>query len=91
MFESFKESLISWQSRNSDRAKMQQTYIALSILLLLAAGVIGLLNRELGQNILAVAIVSAAMFLINAVVWSLLQSALLSRISTRRFTPTRKK
>ena len=91
MFESFKESITTWHSSNSDRAKMQQTYIALAIILLLAAGVIGLLNRELGQNILAEAIVSAGMFLVNAVVWSLLQSAILSRISLRRAPSSRKK
>jgi hypothetical protein len=91
MFESFKESLTTWHTRNSDRAKMQQTYIALAIVLLLAAGVIGLLNHELGQNILAVAIVCAGMFLVNAVVWSLLQSAVLSRISLRRAASNRKK
>lgn len=92
MIESFKASLQQWQSKTSDRAKLQQTYITVAILLVVSAGIVGLLNRSLGQSILFVAILSAAMFLINAVVWSLLQSAVLTRISTRRaVAPVRKK
>jgi len=91
MFESIKEALISWQSKTDERVKLQHLYIALALVLLLIAGVIGLINRDLGQNILAIAIVSAAMFLINAVVWSLLQSAVLSRLPSRRGNSTTRK
>jgi len=91
MVESLKEALISWQAKNDERVKLQHLYIILALVLLLVAGVIGLINRDLGQNILAVAIVSAAMFLVNAVVWSLLQSALLSRLPARRSNSTARK
>jgi hypothetical protein len=91
MIESLKASLVLWQTRTSDRTKLQHTYIIVAIALLVAAGIIGLLNRELGQNILSVAILSAAIFLANAVVWSLLQSAILSRLSSRRTSVPRKK
>jgi tellurite resistance protein TehA-like permease len=59
--------------------------------LLITAGIIGLVNHTLGQNILIVAIFSATMFLINAVVWSLMQSAFLTRIVARRNSVSRKK
>jgi cell division protein FtsW (lipid II flippase) len=91
MFETVKESFISWNNKNSERAKMQHTYIVVAIILLISAGIVGLMNRDLGQNVLMVAILSAAMFLINAVVWSLLQSAIISRIAARRTTTSRKK
>lgn len=91
MFESMKETLATWNTKTSERAKLQHAYIVIAALLLVTAGIVGLLNRDLGQNILAVAIISAAMFLANAIAWSLLQSALLVRLSSIRRTTQRKK
>ena len=91
MFESIKETLVTWNSKNDERAKLQQAYIAIAVIMLIVAGLVGLLNRDLGQNLLLIAIISAGMFLVNAVVWSLLQSALLARLTVRRAASTRKK
>jgi cell division protein FtsW (lipid II flippase) len=91
MFESIKETLATWNTKTSERAKLQHAYIIVAALLLVVAGVVGLLNRDLGQNILAAAVISAAMFLANAVAWSLLQSALLVRLSSIRRASQRKK
>jgi hypothetical protein len=90
MFESMHESLKKWNTRYTDRAKLQHAYIAVSVGLLLIAGVIGLIDRGVGQNILMVAIISAGAFVTNAVVWALLQSAVLSRLGLRK-SPARKK
>jgi cell division protein FtsW (lipid II flippase) len=91
MFESIKETLVTWNSKNDERAKLQQAYVAIAVIMLIVAGLVGLLNRDLGQNLLLIAIISAGMFLVNAVVWSLLQSALLARLTVRRAASTRKK
>ncbi len=91
MFESLKNSLAVWDTKTSERVKLQHAYIVIAVVLLVVAGVIGLMNRELGQNILVVAIISAAMFLANAVAWSLLQSAFLMRIAASKRSSTRKK
>ena len=91
MLESLKETLATWNTKNGERAKLQHAYIIIAVVLLVVAGVVGLMNRELGQNVLVVSIVSAAMFLANAIAWSLLQSALLSRLSSSRRTSSRKK
>lgn len=91
MFDSIKESLQKWHGRYDSRAKLQHTYIVTAIGLVLIAGVIGLVNRNMGQNILVAAIISAGAFLTNAVVWSLLQSAVLSRLAARRKSATKKK
>lgn len=91
MFESLKTSLAAWDTKTSERVKLQHAYIAVAVVLLVVAGVIGLMNRDLGQNILVVAIISAAMFLANAVAWSLLQSAFLMRIAASKRSSTRKK
>lgn len=84
MFESLKESLQAWNTGNSERVKLQHAYIIAAVSLLMIAGIIGLINRELGQNILVAAIISAALFFVNAVVWSLLESAILSRLGSRK-------
>lgn len=91
MFEPIKEALINWNTKHSERAKLQHAYIVIAATLLIVAGVVGLMNRELGQNILFVAIISATMFLANAVAWSLLQSALLFRLPSVKRQSTRKK
>ena len=91
MFESLKTSLSTWDAKTSDRVKLQHAYLIIAITLLIVAGVIGLMNREFGQNILVIAILSAAMFLANAVAWSLLQSALLMRIAASKRSTSRKK
>lgn len=90
MFDSIQESLKKWSIKYDSRAKLQHTYIVAAIGLVLVAGVVGLMNRNLSQNILLVAIISAGAFLTNAVVWSLLQSAVLSRLSSRKSTARKK-
>ena len=84
MLESVKESLVTWNAKNGERAKLQHAYIIVAVVLLFVAGIVGLVNRDLGQNILVVCIICAGLFLVNAVAWSLLQSALLSRLPARR-------
>ena len=91
MFESIKESARVWSTKNDDRVKLQHTYLVVAASLLIGAGIIGLINHDLGQNILMIAIISAAMFLVNAVVWSLVQSALLVRLASKRTVSTPRK
>jgi uncharacterized protein YcfJ len=91
MFESMQESLKKWNNRYDSRAKLQHAYVVVAVGLVLVAGVVGLVDRGLGQNILMVAIISAGAFLTNAVVWSLLQSAILSRLTVRRKDVNKKK
>ncbi|RYF29198.1 MAG: hypothetical protein EOO17_02270 [Chloroflexi bacterium] len=80
MYSSLKQSLSSWNDHTSDRQKLQHTFIAIAIILIIVAGVLGLLNQSLGQQILAVSIAAAGVFLVNAVVWALLQSFVLFRL-----------
>jgi small-conductance mechanosensitive channel len=80
MYESSKSSLRAWNESTTDRTKLQHFYIAIAVLLLVVAGVIGLLNQNLGQQILAVAIAAAGIFIVNAIAWALLQSFVLFRL-----------
>jgi tellurite resistance protein TehA-like permease len=83
MYESLKNMITSWNTGTNERIKLQHAYLALAVILVIAAGVVGLINYSLGQNILAVAIASSIIFVINAVSWSLLQSALVARLPKR--------
>ncbi len=91
MYQSVKQTLRAWSNETSDRQKLQHTYIAVATALLLFAGVLGLMNHSLGQQVLAVAIIAAAVFLVNSVTWALLQSFVLLRLTVQpRATVTAK-
>jgi hypothetical protein len=83
MFESLKETLAKWNAGTDARVKLQHVYMTVAVGLVFLAGLVGLINHAMGQNILVVAIISAGVFLANAVVWALLQSAVLARIPRR--------
>lgn len=90
MYQSTKDLLARWDAQTTDRQKLQHTYIALASALLVVAGILGLLNQPLGQQVLAFAIASAAAFLINAVAWALLQSFVLLRLTIQPKKPESK-
>ena len=81
MFTTIAKSLQEWNMATDARQKLQHAYLASALALVLTAGIIGLINYELGQKILLVAFICIAVFLANAVAWALLQSFVLLRIS----------
>ena len=83
MYASIKASLIHWNDTTTDREKLQHAYIATAIVLLVVAGIAGLLNQPLGQKILTGAIATAGILLVNAVAWALLQSFVLLRVTPK--------
>lgn len=74
MYASIKKSLIVWNSSTNERQKMQHTYIVAVVALIIIAGLVGLVNYQLSQNILTIAFVAAVLWVANLVVWALLQS-----------------
>lgn len=79
-------ALREWNETTDGRSKLQHAYLMASGVLLFVAGILGLINYDLGQKILFVAILAIAMFFINAVAWALLQSFVLLRISATKTT-----
>ena len=77
MIDVIQQVLATWNSRTNDKQKLQQTYIGGAISLLLAAGLVSLLNYQAGQSMLLIALIAFGMFVVNGVVWALLQSFLL--------------
>lgn len=80
MFTTLIMSLQNWNLNYDARQKLQHTYLIVTIGLILGAGIIGLINYDLGQRILLGAFICIAVFLFNAVAWALLQSFVLLRI-----------
>ncbi len=83
MFDVLKDSLNSWNVQKSERQKLQHVYLALTVFVVLLAGTISLFDGELGHNIVLIALVAIAAFFINSIVWNLLQSSLLDKLSTK--------
>lgn len=81
------EALKSWSESTDSRAKLQQAYLASAVALLVIAGMVGLVNYNFGQQILLLALIAGAIFIINAVAWALLQSFILLHIDSSNKTP----
>ena len=77
MIDVIQQVLATWNSRTNDKQKLQQTYVGGAISLLFAAGLVSLLNYQAGQSMLLIALVAFGIFVVNGVVWALLQSFLL--------------
>ncbi len=80
MIEVIKKALNEWSTTTDGREKLQHTYVFAALSLVLAAGIVGLVNYDLGQKILLVAILAVAMFFVNSVAWALLQSFVLLKL-----------
>lgn len=87
MYKSLQEALISWHSQTTDRQKLQHAYIAVIVVLIISAGLIGLINYGLSQRLLFLVFVAGGLFIGNLVGWALLQSLVilpLEKLSKQR-------
>lgn len=89
-------SLINWRDNTSDRVKLQNVYLALAVASILVAGLVGLINYDIGQQLVTVGLVSLGLFLVNTVAWALIEGLVLVRLSRQATTkkkvaPTTKK
>lgn len=74
-------NLKDWAQATDARQKLQHTYLAATLALVLGAGVIGLIDYDLGQKILLGAFICVAIFIANAITWALVQSLILFKVS----------
>lgn len=77
-------TLQEWNDTTDGRQKLQHAYLFSAGLLVLAAGVLGLINYDMGQRVLLIAIIAGGLFFVNAIAWALLQSFVLLRISAEK-------
>ncbi len=84
MTQGIRELLVEWNKTHDGRDKLQYAYGVAALAMLLVAGLIGLVNYNLGQSLLFVAIALGLVFVANAVVWALLDSLILSRLKASK-------
>ena len=90
MFRSIQDALVDWFKATDDRKKLQHSYVAIAVGMLVIAGLAGLVNYQLGQVLLQVVYGVVAAFLVNAVVWALLESFVFTRLSAKARQTRRK-
>jgi hypothetical protein len=84
MNQSFKKYFRNWINDTNERAKLQHAYLAITIAVVLASGIISLFDAPVGRTFVGVAVGALLIFVINAVMWALLHS-----VTTRLSPPTK--
>ena len=72
-----------WSSMSSQRIQLQHFYLAAAVIGVISAGLVGLLNYNLGQRIVAFSLMSLAVYVINAIVWTLLNALVIEKLDHR--------
>ncbi len=88
MYSTLIEALRQWNKTNDRHAKLQHIYLSLALIILVLAGLIGLVNYGLGQSLLFLSTVALLIFIANAIVWALADSFIVARLTKR---PTSRK
>lgn len=83
MLQDFKDAIVRWGNSTTERQKLQHAYLALTVAAILVAGIVSLINANQGHRITYIALAAISVFIINAFVWNLLNSILLSKLPTR--------
>ncbi len=83
MLEVIKDTLNRWNVTKSERQKLQHSYLALTMVIVLIAGIFSLFNATLGHNVVLIAVIALAIFFVNALIWNLLQSTVLDKLATK--------
>jgi len=83
--------LAKWNKSTDSLGKMQGAYAVLAVTTFLLAAIVSLVNQNLGQSILFLAIVLGLAFIGHGVVWALVRTFVIPRIEVKKSTTTRKK
>jgi len=83
VFQDTKDTLIKWSNSTTERHKLQHSYLAITIVVILIAGIVSLINAKLGHKLTYIALAAFSIFIINALVWNLLSSIVIAKIPKR--------
>lgn len=83
MYQDFRDSFLRWGNTTTERQKLQYIYLILIVIVILFAGIVSLVKANWGHDLTYIALVALSVFIINAVVWHLLNSVILSRLPTK--------
>lgn len=84
MPETIKLILKDWNSKYSERQKMQHAYLAVGLAGVVAAGLFSLINPEFGQQVLGFALAALVVFVINMLFWALIFGMVTSKLPSGR-------
>jgi ABC-type transport system involved in cytochrome bd biosynthesis fused ATPase/permease subunit len=84
MFTALYNSLVEWNRNTSDREKLQHTYLTILFVSVVVAGLVSLVDPIAGQDLLVVTAIAAGIYLVNAVIWALLESVIFTRLTDKR-------
>lgn len=84
MFSSLYNALLEWNRQTDDRQKLQHAYLFITILSVLIAGVVSLIDSKTGHDLLIITAAAGMILLVNAVLWALLESTMFARLAGRR-------
>lgn len=84
MFNALQNAIIEWNRNTNERHKLQHAYIVIAIAVLLIAGLVSLIDSQSGQDLLDVSLFAAAIFIVNTLIWSLMDSMVVTKLSNRR-------
>ena len=85
------EYLSQWNKETDNFSKLQAAYGTLAIAAFLIAGLVSLIQYNIGQSLLFFAIILTLTFIGNGVIWSLLKTFVIPRLDKAAKTTTRKK
>lgn len=83
MLQDFMDVLSRWNNKYSDRQKLQHVYLVLTAVIIVIAGVVSLVRADFGHDMARLALIALGAFLVNAFIWNLLQSVVLSKLPAR--------
>lgn len=83
MYKAFIESVASWNITRNERQKLQAAYLVLGVIIVLASGLLALLNPWMAHTLVSFGFAMLAIFLINGVIWHLLSSIVLSQLKSK--------
>lgn len=83
MLENIRTYLKQWNKTTEPRARLQQTYLGLAVGIIALAGLVGLFDTRMGRTLAGVAGGSLLVFVVNAIVWALLQSVTTSYLTSK--------
>lgn len=71
--------IVQWSTQHNQRLQLQHFYLVAAVVGIIAAGLVGLLNYNMGQRIVAFSLLALAVYVANAVVWTLLNALVIER------------
>jgi hypothetical protein len=84
VIQTIKDMLSEWNATYSERVKLQHAYLAASLVGIVLAGLVGLLNYDASRAILRVCFAGIGIFVVNGIAWALLSGMVLNKFPTRR-------